>query len=317
MWIDFCTTEVDPSALHFLITDVFGVPRDPKVEAESVEKITNAFEGLERWLETRTFLVGERITIADIAIAFSIEMVLRHATHAEALKKHKSVWRHYQTVLNQPKTLEVLRAFKAEIGIAPAAKPVAEAKPKEEKPAAKKEEKKPAKDEEEDEDAPMEDKKKPNPLDLLPASKWVLDDFKRAYSNKDIRKEVMPEFLANFDQDGWTAWWCKYKYNNELTKQFMSANLTRGWFQRMEGCRKYTFGIALLVGEENNHEIQAFWIIRGKPPLPECVMDVEDTALFEWTPIADVKTQAKEIEDFFMWEGPSFKRPVMEGRAFK
>lgn len=63
---------------------------------------------------------------------------------------------------------------------------------KEPKPAAApapKAEKKPKKEEveEEEDDIPKEEPKPKNPLDLLPKSTFNLEDWKRAYSNKDTR----------------------------------------------------------------------------------------------------------------------------------
>jgi elongation factor 1-gamma len=58
-------------------------------------------------------------------------------------------------------------------------------------PAQPKAEKKPKKeeaDDEEDDDKPYEEApKEKNPLDLLPKSTFNLEDWKRAYSNKDTR----------------------------------------------------------------------------------------------------------------------------------
>ena len=99
--------------------------------------------------------------------------------------------------------------------------------------------------------------------------------------------------------------------------QFMTANLIRGWFQRMEGNRKYAFGSVLIVGEEKKHEIIGFWIFRGHG-VPESVLEVEDTELFEWTLIPDVKADAAKITDMLAWEGPTLGgKAVLEGRAFK
>ncbi|KAF8305118.1 hypothetical protein TcBrA4_0041300 [Trypanosoma cruzi] len=69
--------------------------------------------------------------------------------------------------------------------------------------------------------------------------------------------------------------------------QFMTANLIRGWFQRMEHVRKYAFGVALIIGEERRHDIVALWVFRGSG-MPAIVRDVEDTELFDWEEVADV-----------------------------
>ena len=143
-----------------------------------------------------------------------------------------------------------------------------------------------------------------------------MDAFKREYSNTDTRSVAAPWFFANFDAAGYSAYWCKYKYNEDNKMQFMTANLIRGWFQRMEHTRKYAFGIALIIGEDKVHDIVGLWIFRGKG-LPEIVTDVEDTELFTWEEIPDVNAQKEQITDYLCWEGPTIPKPVLEGRCFK
>lgn len=311
MWLDFAATELDVASPVFLYNLLRGVA----VSQEQLDKVNEVLTGLENWLETRTFLVGERLTVADIVIAFSLQWVfVYNSVNAEELaKKFKNVLRLFNTVMQQPKTVEVLKAHGSTFTVAKKPEVKAEKKAEEAKPA-KKEEKK--KDEDEDEEEVVVEKKKPNPLDLLPPSPFVLDAFKREYSNTDTRTVAAPYFFANFDKEGFSAFWCKYKYNEDNKMQFMTANFIRGWFQRMEHTRKYAFGIALICGEEKKHEVSALWVFRGKG-LPEIVTEVEDTELFEWTEIADLAAEKDKITDYLCWEGPTIGLPVLEGRCFK
>lgn len=316
MWLDFAATEMDCVAYHFVANFFRGVP----ITQETNDKVNEVLTGLENWLETRTFLVGERLTVADIVIAFSMQWMLQPNPEGEAVsKKFKNVFRLYNTVMQQPKIVEVLKAHGSTFGVT---KKAEEPKKKAEEPKkeAKKEEKKPAKKDEDEEDdgadEEVQEKKKPNPLDLLPPSPFVLDAFKREYSNTDTRTVAAPYFFANFDAAGFSAFWCRYKYNEDNKMQFMTANLVRGWFQRMEHTRKYAFGVSLIIGEEKKHEIVAFWVFRGKG-LPECVKEVEDTELFDWEEIADINAQKDKITDYLCWEGPTIGKPVLEGRCFK
>jgi hypothetical protein len=151
----------------------------------------------------------------------------------------------------------------------------------------------------------------------LAPSSMFLDAWKREYSNNDTRTKAAPWLFENLDSTGYSAYWCRYKYNSDLKMPFITAGLISGWFQRMAGTRKNAFGCVLIVGEEGNHEIRGFWIFRGQPPLPECVLDVDDTELFEWTHIPDVKAEKEAITDYLCWEGPTIDKPVMEGRTFK
>merc|ERR1712169_169700 len=112
----------------------------------------------------------------------------------------------------------------------------------------------------------------------------------------------------------------KNKNNEELSQTFMTSNLVRGWFQRMEGVRKYAFGIALILGTSASHEIHTFWIFRGQgPELPECVKDVEDVSLHTWRQIKpeEFEKEKELIGDFLCWDGTALPKPCLEGRCFK
>eukprot|EP00744_Colponema_vietnamica_P001008 GILI01001731.1.p2 GENE.GILI01001731.1~~GILI01001731.1.p2 ORF type:complete len:458 (-),score=206.32 GILI01001731.1:254-1597(-) len=130
-WLDLVASETDPLATH-----VFAFVRSQTAyPADFVEVSESLFQSIDNWLETRTFLVGERQTIADINLAFTLQVFYRFATNAEALsKKFKNVWRLYNTVMQQPQTVEVLKSVGGSFGLV--------AKPKEEKKAEPKAEKK-------------------------------------------------------------------------------------------------------------------------------------------------------------------------------
>lgn len=139
--------------------------------------------------------------------------------------------------------------------------------PKKEQP--KKEEKpKEAEDDGED-DLEKEEPKKKNPLDDLPKSTFIMDEWKRMYSNNDTRSVAMPWFWQNLDKAGYSMFWCDYKYNNELSKTFMTSNLIGGFFQRLEKLHKYAFGSMIIFGEEPNLSVGGVWLFRGQEVPPD------------------------------------------------
>ncbi|TPP41685.1 Elongation factor 1 gamma, conserved domain family protein [Leishmania donovani] len=258
MWLDFASSELDAHNMPYLMETFAGIPAAESAMATLEESLA----GLELWLETRTFLVGERMTVADISVAFALQWVYRmNVKHGEELtKKYRNAYRLYNTVMQQPKTVEVLKQWGA--------------------------------------------------------TSFVLDAYKREYSNTDTRTVAAPYFFEHYDTEGYTCFWARYKYNEDNKKQFMTANLVRGWFQRMEHVRKYAFGVALIIGEDAAHELVSFWVFRGKG-MPEIVSEVVDTELFEWEEIKDVQAEKEKITDYLCWEGPTIPRPVLEGRCFK
>jgi elongation factor 1-gamma len=80
-----------------------------------------------------------------------------------------------------------------------------------------------AAEEEEEEDKPAPKPK--HPLEALGRANFVLDEWKRKYSNSDTRGEALPWFWENANLEEYSLWRVNYKYNSELTLTFMSSNL--------------------------------------------------------------------------------------------
>lgn len=62
----------------------------------------------------------------------------------------------------------------------------------------------------------------------LAFSTFVMDEFKRVYSNEDTATKAIPYFWEHFDKENYSIWYCEYKYPQELTLVFMSCNLITG-----------------------------------------------------------------------------------------
>ena len=157
-----------------------------------VERQTRTLNTLEAHLSSRTFFVGERITLADITIASIIQKAVGVTIDAPLRAKLPNLIRHLETIVNQPKLKEIFgetEYTEKAIQFVPPAKEKKPAAPA--APAAPKAEKKPkakAADDDDDEEplVPAEPQAK-NPLDDLPKSTFNLEDWKRAYSNKETR----------------------------------------------------------------------------------------------------------------------------------
>lgn len=153
------------------------------------ERLTRSLTTANAHLATRTFLVTERITVADLVLAGKVHAAVGSTFDAELRAKLPNVVRHMETIVNQPKIKELVGEItyveKAKQFVAP------KKEAKEAKPAAPKAEKKPkaaaADDDDEDEPLVPAEPKKANPLDALPKSTFNLEDWKRAYSNKETR----------------------------------------------------------------------------------------------------------------------------------
>ncbi|KAI8069330.1 hypothetical protein BC940DRAFT_346269 [Gongronella butleri] len=287
----------------------------PSVEAGQ-EKVKRAMDALNKILLTKTYLVGESITLADIALVCTLSVGFRTVFDKAFRAQYKNVVRYYTTVANK----ELFKAYLPEhdklvdeaLKYTPPKKEKKEAKkPEQPKKEAKKEAApKPAADEEE---APKPAPKPKSKLDLLPPSPFVMDAWKRMYSNND--SDVANKwFWENFDSEGWSIWKVDYKYNDELTLVFMSNNLIGGFFARLEMARKYAFGSLVVCGENNNNSISGYFVIRGQE-VPFEVYDAADYESYNFVKVepAQYEEKKKEIEDYFSWEVQGFA----DGKIFK
>jgi len=67
-------------------------------------------------------------------------------------------------------------------------------------------------------------------LDLLPATKFNLFDFKTEFVNSENVAETFKFLWENFDNEGYSFWKVKYdKYEGEGVKLFMTNNLAGGF----------------------------------------------------------------------------------------
>ena len=153
-----------------------------------VDSQVRAFTVLEQHLATQTFLVGERLSLADFMLAGALSSTFTMTFDAALRQQFPNIVRYYETVTFHPSVKDIFGPTEYIEKAVEFVPPKKEEKPKAEKP--KKEEKKPApkkvEDEEEEEESYEEPKAK-NPLDLLPKSTFNLEDWKRFYSNNEVR----------------------------------------------------------------------------------------------------------------------------------
>jgi len=306
-WLSFANTEVLPK-LGGAFRPLLGKdPYNKKSVSDSLEAAEKNAKVLEEHLWVNTYLVGERITLADIFTAALISRGFEHFYDAEWRTAHPSVTRWYETIRNQSIYSDVAEKKDFIEKAIPNVAPKKEEKPKEAKPAAaqqpKQEKKKKEADDEEEDDKPAEPKAK-HPLEALPKATFVLDDWKRKYSNEDTREVALPWFWENMKFDEYSIWRVDYKYPEELTMTFMTSNLIGGFFARLEASRKYLFGAASVFGVTNDSVVRGAFVLRGQEALP--VFDVApDYESYTFTKLDPTSAADKEfVDDMWAWDKP-------------
>lgn len=80
------------------------------------------------------------------------------------------------------------------------------------------------------------------------------------------------DFKEQVDLEGFAFWFLHYeKYGSEGQVMYKFSNLLEGFMQRLEGCRKFSFGRFCMLGEEPSLEIMGVLLIRGQVIPQECL----------------------------------------------
>lgn len=336
-WIGFAESDILPAACSWVFPILGIMPYNKQNFDRSKEDMKTALSVLNKHLLTRTFLVGERVTLADITVACTLLHCFTTTFDPTFRKSFGNVTRWFNTLVNQPQFIAVLGSvklcdkvaevdhkkygeFQASQGKGGKDKKVEPKKKEEKKP-----EKKAAKKEEEPEELDAADAalalepKSKDPFDLMPKGTFNMDDFKRCYSNEDEAKSI-PYFWEKFDPEHYSIWFGEYKYRDELTKVFMSCNLITGMFQRLDKMRKQAFASVCLFGDDNDSSISGVWVWRGQDLAFPLSSDWQvDYEVYDWKKL-DAKSEEtkKLVQQYFSWSGTDKDgRKFNQGKIFK
>lgn len=290
------------------------------LEEKTWKKLHQSFTTLDNYLKKNTFVVGHRVTLADLTLASNLQFAYQFVVGEEIRSQYGNLARYFQTVSNQAQVSKVFGGVEFLKENAKFTPPKKEEKPKAApapKAAAAPKAAPKKKDDDEEDDRPAEPKAAPHPCASLPPTKMVLDEAKRQYSNLDT-PDFLKWFYENFDAEGYSIWRFDYKYNEELTQVFMSSNLIGGTLARLEGSRKYFLGSGAVWGENNANAIAGALIVRGQEWEP--IMTVgPDYESYSFTKIDPFKNDEdkKFFENAMSWEGEYNGKKFADAKQFK
>jgi elongation factor 1-gamma len=347
-WINFAENVVRPAVMSWVLPATSCMPFDQKSFDAAHSDSERLLSAINDVLLNKTFLVGERLSLADIHLAFNILPAYQHVIEPAATQRYGNVTRWFMTIVNQPNVAKVVgkvvlcekaSAFNAStwatnaVNIAPVAAAADHGKKDKKKKEEKKEEKKPKADKkkkEKEEEEPAEEMdeaelaaaaepKKKDPWAELEKGTFNMDEFKRTYSNEDTEKVAIPYFWDKLDKKNYSIWQCEYKYPQDLKMVFMSCNLMGGFMQRLDSMRKQAFASLILFGENNKSTIGGIFIWRGQGLAfelsPDWAVDYES---YTWTKLdADAPSTVKTVNEYLMWEGDFGGRKFNQGKIFK
>lgn len=336
-WLEFAENELLPSACALVFPSISIMQFNKNNFEAAKEDLKRALGVLNARLLDHTYLVGERVTLADVVCFANLLNLYEHVLDPAFRATVVNVNRWFLTILNQPQVKAVVKDFHlctkpsqfdakkfAEYQSKAGGQQQQQAQQKKEKPQKEKKEqpKKEAPVEEEMDPAEaalsLEPKTK-DPFDSMPKGTFNFDDFKRCYSNEDEAKSI-PYFWEKFDPEHYSIWYGEYKYPEELSKVFMSCNLITGMFQRLDKMRKQAFASVCLFGEDNNSTISGVWVWRGQDLAftlsPDWQVDYE---VYDWKKL-DAKSEEtkKLVAQYFAWSGTDKAgRKFNQGKIFK
>ena len=209
------------------------IGRDPyhKKNVDDAQKATLKSVGvLEQQLLVNTYLVGERITLADLFAAGVFSRGFQYVFDKQWRSEYPNVTRWYATVYHQSIYSAVvgkLEFIDEAIKYEPPKKEQAPKKEKKQQPKAEPKPKAKEVDEDEEEDKPPEPKPK-HPLDTLPKPTLPLDEWKRQFASCNRKanwETVMPWFWEHYKPEEYSLWRLDYLDNHELEKNFKASNL--------------------------------------------------------------------------------------------
>ncbi|KAI3868453.1 hypothetical protein MKW92_021841 [Papaver armeniacum] len=293
-WIDFSSLEVDSNILRWFYPRFGYASFVPQVEEAAIAGLKRALTALNSYLASNTYLVGHCVTLADIIMTCNLSMGFSYLMTKSFTEEFPHVERYFWTMVNQPNVAKLFGKVKQTESVPPIPSASVPAQPKEaEKPKEK--------------SGPKNDT-------------MILDEWKRLYSNTktNFREVAIKGFWEMYDPEGYSLWFCDYKYNDENTVSFVTLNKVGGFLQRMDLARKYAFGKMLIIGSEEPFKVKGLWLFRG-PEIPQFIMDeCYDMELYEWTKVDISDENQKErvnqmIEDQEPFEGEA----LLDAKCFK
>jgi len=330
-WLNYGSESVVPAVTAWVYPSLSLVESCPAGLKKAQTDLRQVFGCVNDYLKTRTYLVGERMTLADVSLACDLLLAYRHVVDEKFRKPYGNLNRWFLTVMNQANVKKVCGelslcvqaqefcADKHAKHVAAAAPPKEVKKPKEPKAKEAPKPKKEESDKEED-DVPPEPKQN-DPFAAMPKGTFNMDEFKRTYSNEDTAKVALPYFWKHYEENKefYSLWKCEYKYPEDLSQVFMTCNLIGGMFQRIEKLRKNAFSNMGVYGVNGNNNIAGAWFWKGQELVfPLCSDWTTDYESYTWTKLDSSKPEDRKfVEENWQWEGEVSGRKFNQGKTFK
>ncbi|CAF0800021.1 unnamed protein product [Didymodactylos carnosus] len=338
-WMEYAERDIIPAS-STLVYPCMGILQFNKLNNERAkDELKSILHLLNEHLRTRTYLVSERITLADIVVACDLLLLFQWILEPVQRELYPNTTRWFTTLIHQDEFQTVIGDYKlcekmahfdskkyAEVcsnqqqqhaehheSTKKDKKGASEKKnePKQAKqPQVEKQPKKEAKPKKDDqahesegdemEDVLAQEPKQKDPFAEMPKGTFNMDEFKRVYSNEDTKTKALPHFWEHYDKENYSLWQCEYKYPEDLGQIFMTCNLVAGMFQRLEKLRKNAFASMCVWGKDKDNTIAGIWVWKGPGLAFELSPDWQtDYESYTWSKLNPDDEKTKQLVEQF------------------
>lgn len=262
-WLDWCSNELEVPVTMW-VYPIFGfMPPNPKQVQKATKETKEALKVLEAHLLSRSFVVGNAVTLADIVMVSTLVYPMKMVFDYNFRKAFPCVTRWFMTCVAMEPFVNVVgdlllcsKAMELPKGKAKAKK---EKKKKGNKP-------KPA-------PKPPKDDGKPaylKYLQKLPRSTFSMDAWKKKYSNCKSEaklRDAMKWFWENLKQEDYSMWIMEKIDKSADTVDYKLSNSCGGFLQRTDEIRRWTMGVMNILDPEEGSEcyrVCGVWLIAGQ-----------------------------------------------------
>ena len=336
-WIEFANNEIFKCNKN-IIYPIFGWNNLNKEDYnKDNNKIKEYLKIIEKELENKEYIIGNKISIADIKLFSSLRyLMILYLPEQMRNKLYPKINKWYEKIMN---TSEAINAYGRTILCKNIIKPYNGIINKNiEKIDNNK--KKDKKDKKENNQKNKEIKKEKEPyipsilelprynikpienniLDLLPESKFDLDKFKIEFLKNNNKKNGMKYFWKNYDPDGYSLWFIEYNNDiNECITLFRTCIIKGNILEQLKYFKKYCFGVLGVYGNDSDYKIRGCLLWKGNE-IPEEIKNIDCYNKLNIRKLDyNQKKDQQLVHDYWTKIGEKekvFKKPAIDTRYF-
>ena len=333
-WIEFANNEIFKCNKN-IIYPIFGWNNLNKEDYnKDNNKIKEYLKIIEKELENKEYIIGNKISIADIKLFSSLRyLMILYLPEQMRNKLYPKINKWYEKIMN---TSEAINAYGRTILCKNIIKPYNGIINKN----IEKIENNQKKDKKENIQKNKEIKKEKEPyipsilelprynikpienniLDLLPESKFDLDKFKIEFLKNNNKKNGMKYFWKNYDPDGYSLWFIEYNNDiNECITLFRTCIIKGNILEQLKYFKKYCFGVLGVYGNDSDYKIKGCLLWRGNE-IPEEIKNIDCYNKLNIRKLDyNQKKDQQLVHDYWTKIGEKekvFKKPAIDTRYF-